>query len=163
MANKEAEMFYKQAMAFLGQGETKKAIEFFDKALKNDDRYFPAWNNRGVALLELEDYKQAAKCFEQVNLINPADRMALYNRGYALLMQEDYQQSIEIFGHFLDSTSKKNDFYKFGLYLQAKAFCGLKEYDRALPLLNNANELDKNFKEAQDLRSIVEIKLDKKE
>jgi tetratricopeptide (TPR) repeat protein len=74
MANKETEMFHKQAMAFLAQGETQKAIEFFDKAIKFDDQYFPAWNNKGVALLELKDYRGAAECFERVIKLNPADK-----------------------------------------------------------------------------------------
>jgi tetratricopeptide (TPR) repeat protein len=155
MANKEAEMFYKQAMSFLGQGEARKAIEFFDKALKFDDKYFPAWNNKGVALLELKDYRQAEECFEKVIRINPADKMALYNRGYALLMLGEYQQSVEIFDFFLANTSKKSDFFKYGLYLQAKGFYGLKEYDKARSLLKDSLKLDKKFTEAQELLNQV--------
>ncbi len=151
MTNKEAEMFYKQGMSFLGQGETRKALEFFDKALKFDDKYFPAWNNKGVALLELKDYHQAADSFQNVININAADKMALYNKGYALLMMEEYQQSVEILDYFLANCSRKNDFFKFGLYLQAKGFYGLKEYDKAISLLNDAIKVDKNFKEAQEL------------
>ena len=151
MTNKEAEMFYKQGMSFLGQGETRKAVEFFDKALKFDDKYFPAWNNKGVALLELKDYHQAAESFQNVININAADKMALYNKGYALLMLEEYQQSVEILDYFLANCSRKNDFFKFGLYLQAKGFYGLKEYDKAISLLNDAIKVDKNFKEAQEL------------
>lgn len=155
MANKEAEMFYKQGMSFLGQGETRKAVEFFDKALKFDDKYFPAWNNKGVALLELKDYRQAEECFGNVININPGDKMALYNRGYALLMLEEYQQSVEIFDFFLANSSRKSDFFKYGLYLQAKGFYGLKEYDKAISLLNDAIKIDKNFKEAQELLNQV--------
>ena len=151
MTNKEAEMFYKQGMSFLGQGETRKAVEFFDKALKFDDKYFPAWNNKGVALLELKDYHQAAESFQNVININAADKMALYNKGYALLMLEEYQQSVEILDYFLANCSRKNDFFKFGLYLQAKGFYGLKDYDKAISLLNDAIKVDKNFKEAQEL------------
>jgi len=160
MTNKEAEMFHNQAMAFLGQGETKKALEFFDKALRADDQYFPAWNNKGVALLELKDYKQAAECFDHVIRLNPADRMALYNRAYALLMQGEYQQSVEYFDFFLGNVSKKSDFFKFGLYLQAKGFYHLKEYHKALSLLNDAIKIDKKFNEAKKLRDLVQNKID---
>lgn len=151
MTNKESEMFYKQGMSFLEQGETRKAVEFFDKALKFDDKYFPAWNNKGVALLELKEYHQAADSFQNVININAADKMALYNKGYALLMLEEYQQSVEILDYFLANCSRKNDFFKFGLYLQAKGFYGLKDYDKAVSLLNDAIKVDKNFKEAQGL------------
>jgi lipoprotein NlpI len=161
MTNKETEMFYKQAMSFLGQGETRKAIDFFNKALEFDDQYFPAWNNKGVAFIELKDYRQAEECFGMVVKLNPADRMALYNRGYALLMLEEYQKSVEIFDFFLANISRKNDFFKFGLYLQAKGFYGLNEYDKAVSLLNDALKVDKKFKEAQDLlNQVLEEKIE---
>lgn len=155
MNNKEAEMFYNQAMSFLGQGEIKKSIEFFDKALKFDDQYFPAWNNKGIALLELKDYPQAADCFQRVIQLNPADRFATYNRGYALLMIGDYAESVKILDFFLGNISKKNDFFKYGLYLQAKGFYGLKEYDKAASLLRDATKIDKNFSEAKELLDLV--------
>ena len=155
MVNKEAEMFHKQGMAFLKEGNNKKALEFFDKATKFDDTFFPAWNNKGVLLLELKDYKKAEKCFEQAIRFNPADKMALYNRGYALLILEDYETSVEIFEFFIANVSKKNDFYIYALYLQAKGYYGLKEYDKAQSLLNEALGMDKNFKEAQELLNEV--------
>ena len=99
----------------------------------------------------MENYKKAEECFGQVMRLNPADKMALYNRAYALLILEDYDQSIELLDFFLLNTSKKNDFFKFGLYLQAKGFYELKEYDKARTLLNEAIEMDKNFKEAHEL------------
>ena len=108
-----------------------------------------------MALLELKDYHQAEECFEKVISINPADKMALYNKGYALLMLEEYQQSVEIFDFFLANCSRKSDFFKFGLYLQAKGFYGLKEYDKAISLLNDAIKVDKKFKEAQELLNQV--------
>lgn len=155
MANKEAEMFHKQGMSSLAQGETRKAVEFFDKALKHDNKYFPAWNNKGVALLELKDFKQAAECFEMVIKLNPADKLALYNRSYALLMLGEYQQAVELLDFFLANISRKNEFFKYGLYLQAKGFYELKEYDKARSLLNDSLKKDKNFKEAQELLSQV--------
>ncbi len=155
MVNKEAEMFQKQGMASLSQGDTKKALEFFDKALKHDDKYFPALNNKGVLLLELKDYENAEKCFEKVIQLNPADKMALYNRAYALLMLGDYQQSVELLDFFLGNVSRKSDFFKFGMYLQAKGFYELKEYDKSRSLLNDCLKKDKNFKEAQELLNEV--------
>jgi len=155
MVNKEAEMFHKQGMAFLKEGENEKALEFFDKATKFDETFFPAWNNKGVLLLELEDYKGAEQCFQQAVLLNPADKMALYNRGYVLLILKDYETAVEIFEFFVDNISKKSDFYKYGLYLLAKGYYGLKEYEKAELSLNKLLEKDKNFKEAQELLNQV--------
>jgi lipoprotein NlpI len=156
MGKKEAEIFHKQAMSFLKQGEVQKAVEFFDKALDFDNDYFPAWNNKGIALLELKKYKQALNCFEQVIRINALDKMVWYNKGYTLLMLEEYQESVTAFDNFLYSYSKDDDdFYKFALYMQAKGLYGLKNYDKVIEILQSVLVLDENFMEAQELRNLA--------
>jgi len=156
MGKKEAEIFHKQAMSFLKQGEVRKAVEFFDKALDFDNDYFPSWNNKGIALLELKKYKQALNCFEQVIRINALDKMVWYNKGYTLLMLEEYQESVTAFDNFLYSYSKEDDdFYKFASYMQAKGLYGLKNYDKVIEILQSVLVLDENFMEAQELRNLA--------
>lgn len=155
MARREAKMYYDQALSFLGQGQVKKSIEFLDKALEIDEKYFPAWNNKGVALLELGDYQEALNCFEQVIQLNPLDNMALYNKGYVLLILEMYKESVETFDIFLVRYSQEDHFYKFALYLQAKGFYFIKENEKAINLLQKAIEIDSNFEEANELLSLV--------
>jgi len=151
MSNEDVEMFYKQAMSYLGQGESKKALEFFNKALKIDEMYLPAWNDKGVALLELKDYTRALDCFERVIYLNPELSMPLYNKGYVQLMLERYGDSVETFNNFLIRYPFKDDFYKYALYLKAKGHYGLKEYEDAKILLEKAIKKDKSFKEAREL------------
>ena len=155
MSVDDVKMYYDQAMSFLGQGEIEKSLVFFDKALKTDENYSPAWNNKGIALLSLEKYFEALDCFEHVMALNPMDSMVIYNKGYVLLMLERYQESVDTLELFLKRYSQKDDFYKFGLYLQAKGFYNLKNYEYAELLLQKAVKKDKNFKEAQELRGIV--------
>ena len=109
MSEQDVEMFYKQAMSYLGQGEIDKAIEFFDKALKLDDWYLPAWNDKGVAYLEKKDYNEALNCFEKVVLLDPVSSMPLYNKGYVQLILENYADSIETFDSFLERYQNKDD------------------------------------------------------
>ena len=152
MAKKESEIFHKQAMSFLGQGEVQKAIEFFDKAIDFDKEYFPAWNNKGIALLELKRYKEALECFEQVIRINGLDKMVWYNKGYTLFMLEEYGESVTAFDNFLYSYSKDDDdFYKFALYMQANGLYNLKKYDKAREILQSLLVTDEKFREAQEL------------
>jgi tetratricopeptide (TPR) repeat protein len=148
-------MYYDQALSFLGQGQVQKSIEFLDKALDIDDKYFPAWNNKGVALLELGEYNKALKCFEEVIRLNSLDNMAWYNKGYVLLILEKYSEAVETFDVFLTRYSQKDHFYKYALYLQAKGFYFLKEYQNAMDLLHKAIEMDSDFEEAQELLSLV--------
>ncbi len=157
MGKKEAEMFHKQAMSFLGRGEVQKAIEFFDKALNFDEDYFPAWNNKGIAHLELKEYPQALNCFDQVIRINGLDRMVWYNKGYTLLMLEKYQESVTAFDSFLYGYSKNDDaFYKYALYMQANGLYNLKNYDKAVEILKGLLVTDENFVEAQELLKEIE-------
>jgi lipoprotein NlpI len=155
MALKEAEMFYKQAMSFLNQGKIDKSIEFFNNALNIDKDYASAWNDKGVALMELEKYPESLKCFEEVIRLEPGDNMAWYNRGYVLLILEEYQESANTFDLFLGRYTKKDDFYKYALYLRAQALYFLKEYDESLKLINKALKEDKTFQEARELMKLI--------
>lgn len=159
MGKKEAEMFHKQAMSFLEQGEVQKAVEFFDKAIKSDEEYFPAWNNKGIALLELKRYKEALNCFEKVIIINSLDRMVWYNKGYTLFMLGEYGESVTAFDNFLYTYSKDDDaFYKYASYLQANGLYNLKKYDKAVEILRSLLVKDENFREAQELLKEIEKK-----
>ncbi len=151
MSEQDVEMFYKQAMSYLGQGEIDKAIEFFDKALTVDDWYLPAWNDKGVALLEKQEYGLALDCFEKVILLDPVSSMPLYNKGYLQLILENYADSIETFDSFLERYQNKDDFYKYALYLKGKAHYNLKEYKKAHETLEESILHDKTFKEAREL------------
>jgi tetratricopeptide (TPR) repeat protein len=155
MSSKEVEMYYKQAMSFLEQDETMKALEFFDKSLEMDNQYLPAWNDKGVALLELGEYRQALGCFERVTILDPASNMPLYNKGYVLLLLEDYSESVKTFDRFLARYPHKDDFYKFALYLKAKGHYGLKDYEKAHELLVEAVNKDKTFREAREFLILV--------
>lgn len=151
MSGKDVEIFYKQAMSYLGQGEIDKGIEFFDKALEVDDWYLPAWNDKGVALLEKKDYESALECFEKVVLLDPVSSMPLYNKGYVQLILENYTDSILTFESFLERYQNKDDFYKYALYLKGQAHYNLKQYEKAYKSLEEAILHDKTFKEAREL------------
>jgi len=155
MASKEAEMFYKQAISFLNQGKVDKSIEFFDSALNIDNDYVSAWNDKGIAFMELENYQEARECFEEVIRLEPGDNMAWYNRGYVLLLLEEYQEAVNTFNLFMSRYSKKDDFYKYSLYMAAKGLYCLKEYDESLKLTKEALKMDKRFKEARELMKLV--------
>jgi len=155
MASKEAEMFYKQAISFLNQGKVDKSIEFFDSALNINKDYVSAWNDKGVALMELKKYQDALKCFEEVIQLEPGDNMAWYNRGYVLMLLEEYQEAVNTFDLFTSRYTKKDDFYKYGLYMKAKGLYHLKEYEKSMELIKKSLKMDKKFQEARELMKLV--------
>jgi len=82
--------------------------------------------------------------------------MAWYNKGYVLLLMEEYEESKKVFDFFLARYENKvDDFYKFGLFLRAKCYYGLKDYENALISADEALEMDGNFKEALELKTTI--------
>lgn len=161
MPSKDVNLYFKQAVVFLEKGEYDKSLELLDMVLNLDEKYLAAWNCKGIAYLEMKEYLQALNSFEQVIEKNPGDNLAWYNKGYVLQLMEEYAESKKVFDFFLARYSKKDDFYKYALYLQAKNYYGLKDYENARIFVDDALEMDGKFKEARELRT--SIKKEKKE
>ena len=151
MAEEDVEIFYKQAISCMEQGDHRKAIEFFNKTTNMDPSYIPAWNDKGIAFMELKEFDEALKCFETVMTIDQSNSMPIYNMGYVLLMLERYEDAVQAFDMFLTRYSGGGDFYRYALYLKAEAHYGLKDYEPAKLLLDEAISKDRLFKEARDL------------
>lgn len=155
MTSKDVKFYYKQALKLLERGEFRKTLEVLDSILNIDKKFLPAWNCRAVVLLELKDYEGALENFDQVIQLNVTDNLAWYNKGYVLQLLKRYEESIDSFDLFLARYTKKDDFYKFALYLQAQNYHEIKENEKALETLKTATNIDAKFKEAQELRSII--------
>lgn len=162
MSNKDVKMFYKQSMAFFNKGEYEKSLELLDMVLNIDKKFIPAWNSKGIAYLETGEYPQALNSFEQVIQLDAGDNLAWYNKGYVLMLMEEFTEAVKVFDFFLARYPKKDDFYKFALYMQAKSYYGLKKYENALESVQKAIEMDVKFKEAIKLRNLVKASMDKK-
>ena len=85
------------------------------------------------------------------------------HKGYVLLLMEEYEQSEKVFDFFLARYENKTDeFFKYALYLLAKNNYELKNYDKALLSVDQAIDVDENFKEALDLKKTIKSKMEKK-
>lgn len=155
MTSKDVKFYYQQALKLLEHGEFRKTLEVLDSILNIDKKFFPAWNCRGVVLLELKEYEGALESFDQVIQLNVNDTLAWYNKGYVLQLLNRYEESLDSLDLFLARYTKKDDFYKFALYLQAQNYHELKDNEKALETLKKATNVDANFKEAQELRQTI--------
>ncbi|NKX44185.1 tetratricopeptide repeat protein [Roseicyclus persicicus] len=61
----DAEILTAIGSANLRLGRVGQAEDQFRQALDDDDRFVPAWNNLGVALMEQGEYGEARRVFEQ--------------------------------------------------------------------------------------------------
>jgi lipoprotein NlpI len=160
MANKDVELYYKKALEFLEKKEYDKSLKILEMVLNIDKKYIPAWNCKGVAYLEKKNYPEALASFEEVIQLNAGDNMAWYNKGYVLLLMGEYEESTKVFDFFLARYENKNDdFYKYGLYLRAKSYYGVKDYENALFSLDESIKMDKNFKDAVDLKNTIKMEI----
>lgn len=161
MTSKDVEIFYNQAMKLFKKNEYKKSLELLNTILNMDSKFIPAWNIKGVIHIELKEFPQALNCFDQITYLNMKDYLAWYNKGYVLLLMERYIEAVKTFDFFLARYEKKDEFYKYALYLQAKCYCGLKEYEKSIECLKTVLKFDDNFIEAKELKSLVLKKLNR--
>jgi hypothetical protein len=84
------------AMALWQDGQysdPNKAKQYWDRALAANSKTAEAFNNRGLALYNLEQHQQAIVDFNQAIRINPKYAEAYNNRGNAYYAQQQYQQA----------------------------------------------------------------------
>jgi tetratricopeptide (TPR) repeat protein len=99
-----------------------------------------AYNLRGLALLDAEEYERAAADFDKAHGLDPGMMEPLYNRGLAYSHLEDYPRAIASFDAAIKLAPELPELYTDrGL---AHAYLG--EYERALADHNQALALDSN-------------------
>jgi tetratricopeptide (TPR) repeat protein len=62
----------------------EEAIASYEKAIIIQPKYYPAWNNLGLALSNLQRYQEAIISYDKAISINPDDAHSWYNRGISL-------------------------------------------------------------------------------
>lgn len=67
------------------QGLYKEAIASYDRAIEQDSSYVEPWNNRGIAMIMMnESYVEALRSFDRALEIDPHCMEAWANRANAL-------------------------------------------------------------------------------
>lgn len=85
-----AEILTAIGAANLALGRIGQAEDQFRDALDLDDRFVPAWNNLGVALMERGDHGQARRVFEQAFALDSGQSDAIRNNlRLAMARMED--------------------------------------------------------------------------
>ena len=156
----EYEKDHETAMKLMGEQKFKEAIKYFDLAISKNENHASSWNNKGIAYLSMGQFEKALDCFEKVITITPNDNMAKYNKGFVLYSLERYEEAIKVLAEFSINQPKKDDFYKFGLYMEAKCYIALENYQAAVNTLKLLIKTDKNFKDTKKLLNEVLEKLE---
>jgi tetratricopeptide (TPR) repeat protein len=158
---------------FYNSGNYKKAIEYYDSALKQKSQYDLAWLMKGNALSAMTWYDEALECFKKVLEYNPESEEAWYNLGATLFHMgrfDDelacYDRALEIRPDYTKAWNNKGaTLHQMGKFEEA-VMC----YDRVLKLepdnvnvLNNRGVALKNLKEFDEALESFNRAIRKKE
>lgn len=92
--NQKAIDLYSKGTDELKKDNFKKAIEYFEKALKIDPEFVFAWDNLGVSYRNLDNYDKAIESYEKSLEIDPKGITPLQNIAVVYQYKKEYQKAI---------------------------------------------------------------------
>ncbi|MCK4757572.1 MAG: tetratricopeptide repeat protein, partial [Thermoplasmata archaeon] len=87
---------------FFNSGNYKKAIEYYDNALKMKPNYDIAWIMKGNVLSAMERFEEAAGCFKKALEVNPDSEESWYNLGAIYYNLQKFDEEIQCYDRALD-------------------------------------------------------------
>lgn len=85
----------------LEKGNYKKAKEYFDYYLENNDHDALAYINRGRVLLKCEKYQKAREDFDKAMKLDRSRSESLYLTGNAFFFEKEYQSALAYYNQYL--------------------------------------------------------------
>jgi tetratricopeptide (TPR) repeat protein len=165
--------------------DPKKAIEYLSEAIRLDPNYVFAYNNRGIAYGNLNQFDRAIADYDQTIRLDPNSALAYGNRGnaYRALKQfdraiADYDHAIRLDPNFIvaygnrgiaygnlnqfdraiadyDQTIRIDPNLAVSYYNRGNAYGNLNQFDRAIADFDHAIRLDPNYADAYNSREMA--------
>lgn len=95
--NPKAKDFYNKGLEAAENENHKKAIDYFEKALKEDPEFAFAWDNIGLSYRKLGNYDKAIESYNKSLEIEPEGTMPLQNIAIAYQYKKEYPKAIAAF------------------------------------------------------------------
>lgn len=95
--DKKALEFYSQGLKASKDGDYKKAVEAFEKAVKQDPKFAFAWDNLGLNYRRLNDFDKAIESYSKSLKIDPEGMMPLQNIAVAYQYKKEYKNAIDAY------------------------------------------------------------------
>lgn len=133
--NKKALNYYNQGIEAVKKNDSKNAVELFSKAVKEDPKFYYAWDNLGLNYRRLEQYDKAIDAYQKSLQINPYGAMPLQNIAVAYTHQNNFDKALEAYQKFADIyPDNPETFYGIGhLYI-----VNLQNYEKGLDYMCKA-------------------------
>lgn len=98
--NKKALHYYSEGIDYVKRENWAKAAESFKKTVKEDPSFTYAWDNLGVNLRRLNQFKEAIAAYESSLKIDPYGRMPLQNIAVVYIHQQEYQKALAAYERY---------------------------------------------------------------
>ncbi len=133
--NKKALNYYNKGIEAVKKNDSKSAIDLFSKAVKEDPKFYYAWDNLGINYRRLEQYDEAINAYQKSLQINPYGTMPLQNIAVAYIHQKNYNKALDAYQKFADIyPDNPETFYGIGhLYI-----ANLQNYEKGLDYMCKA-------------------------
>ena len=142
------EFFY--GFTYQKQGNNEGAIEYYNRAIKLKPDFAEAYNNRGIAYSDKDDFGQAIKDYNEAIKLKPDFVEAYYNRGNAYSNKGDFDQAIQDYNKAIELNPNDAEAY----YNRGIDYDNKDELDQAIQDYSKAIELKPDFAKAYFTRGV---------
>lgn len=115
----------------------KDSLALWDNVARVSPQDYLAWNNKGLALDELQRYEEAVQAYTQANTVDPGNYDAHHNLGVALFKLKQYEASIAAFSKAAANKPSEPDIF----YNRGQTYQQLKNHAAALADFEKAVQL----------------------
>jgi tetratricopeptide (TPR) repeat protein len=95
--NPRAKELYSQGIIAVEKENYKKAIEYFEAAVKIDPEFAFAWDNLGLSYRRLNNYDKAIYAYEKSLKIDPNGTMPLQNIAIVYQYKQEFKKAIKAY------------------------------------------------------------------
>ena len=121
-----------------------RAIKDFNAAIKLNANFAAAYNGRGMAYDDKNQFDLAIEDYSQTIKLDPKNARAYNNRGFAYRNRGDFDRAIADYNQALALDPK----YALALYNRAIAYYDKRDFENATRDMNEAIKLNPNFQTA---------------
>lgn len=158
--SEQANNFYNDAGAAFDEGNFKKAVTLYKKAIKTDPVFIYAIDNLGLTYRKMGDYKKAASTYDESLSIYPEGTYAILNQAIAYTSLKDYNSALKNYHYYLNLYPDDPE----GYYGIGKVLVLSEDYENAIDYVFFAHKIYTSqksdfVKDTEDLTTIIYDKL----
>ena len=136
------------------KGDTQKAIDYYDQAIRVNPMCWQAFNNKGLALKKMGRRREALESFRQAVKVYPNAAEAYHNLGVLHFEEKKFKEALSYFSKSIQLKPELIESYNYlgaSLAETGNVEEGIKYFYRALTINPNDPNAQKNLKIAQEL------------